>query len=321
MESCRSPLEVFRRAHALGLRLWPAPHASRFSRRAFTRPQLFACLALREYLGLSYRDAQAFLADVPGWRAAIGMRGAPDHNTLWRAFGALLKPGRLARALDLMARDRRAGLGVALRAKPLAIDSTHLEPRHRSRHYDRVCRKRAERPGKWGESVNRARRRRLRRMPKLALATAAATHQILAARATLGAGSDAPGFGPLLYDAWRRARVRAVVADAGFDSEANHRFARLDLGVRSVIPPGVGRPGAGPPAGYYRGLMRKRFKRKADAKAYGQRSQVETVNSMLKRNLGDELRSVDPTRQRQELMLRAIVHNLMLPPPDSEGRD
>ena len=42
---------------------------------------------------------------------------------------------------------------------------------------------------------------------------------------------------------------------------------------------------------------------------------------MLKRNLGSELRSIDPTRQKQELMLRAIVHNLMLPPADQEGRD
>ena len=158
-------------------------------------------------------------------------------------------------------------------------------------------------------------------MPKLALATAAATHQILAAKAKLGAGSDAPDFAPLLYEAWRRAEVRTVVADAGYDSEANHRFARLDLGVRSVIPAGIGRPGAKPPAGYYRRLMKKRFKTKADAKAYGQRAQSETANSMLKRNLGDELRSVDPQRQRQELMLRAIVHNLMLPPPESEGRD
>ena len=280
---------------------------------------------MREYLGLSYRDTQAFLLDVSAWRDAIGMHGVPDHNTLWRAFDALLKPGRTKRALDLLAHDRRAELRVALRAKPLSIDSTHLEPRHRSRHYDRVCRKHEERhaehPGKWGRSVNAARGRRLRRLPKLALATAAATRQILAARAMLGAGSDAPDFAPLLYDAWRRAAIRTVVADAGYDSEANHRVARLDLGVQSIIAIGIGRPSAKPPSGYYRGLMKKRFKKKLDAKAYGQRSQSETANSMLKRNLGSELRSIDPTRQKQELMLRAIVHNLMLPPADQQGRD
>lgn len=325
MESCRSPPDVLRRAHELGSRLWPAPHASRFRRKRFTRAQLFACLALRAYLGLSYRDTQAFLADVPDWLAAVGMAGVPDHNTLWRAFGALLKPGKTAWALDLLAEDRRGGLGVALRVKPLSIDATCLEPRHRSRHYDRVRRKHeddARRPGKRGRSVNRARRRRVRRLPKLALATAAAaTRQVLAARATLGAGSDAPDFAPLLHDAWRRAAVRTVVAGAGYDSEANHRLARLDLNVRSVIAIGIGRPGARPPSGYYRRPMKKRFKAEADAKTYGQRNQSETANSMLKRNLGAELRSIGPTRQKQELMLRAIVHNLMLPPADNEGRD
>lgn len=308
--------------------MWPSPHASRFSRKSFTRAQLFACLVMREYLGLSYRDTQAMLADVPDWLALIGRSGVPDHNTLWRAFGTLLTRAKTKRALDLLAEDRRVELNAALRVKPLSIDATHLEPRHRSDHYDRVCRKHGERhaepvnrPGKWGRSLNRARRGRVRRLPKLALASASATHQILAAHARLGAGSDAPDFAPLLFDAWRRAKVKTVVADAGYDSEANHRIARLDLGVRSIIAIGIGRPSVRPPSGYYRRLMKKRFKKKADAKTYGQRSQSETVNSMLKRNLGSELRSIDPTRQKRELELRAIVHNLMLPPTDQEGRD
>jgi transposase len=42
---------------------------------------------------------------------------------------------------------------------------------------------------------------------------------------------------------------------------------------------------------------------------------------MMKRNLGENLRSVRPARQKQELMLRAIVHNLMLGPTTTEGRD
>jgi hypothetical protein len=325
MESCRSPLGVFRRAYELGRRLWPA-YASRFSRRDFTRPQLFACLVFRELAGLSYRDTEAWLRDMPAWRESIGMNSVPDHNTLWRAFAALSKPGTMNRALDLMARDRERELVAALRAKPLSIDGTHLQERHRSRHYDRVCRRHdagdaRRRPGKWGKSVNRSRRRRLRAMPKLALATAAATHQILAARARLGAGSDAPDFIPLLFDAWRRAPVKTVVADAGYDSEPNHRSARLDMNVRSVIAVGIGRPSDKAPSGYYRRLMKKRSKTQADAKTYGQRAQSETINSMLKRNFGDTLRSITPKRRKQELLLRAVVHNLMLPPPEKEGRD
>jgi len=308
--------------------VWP-DYDSPFSRHDFTRPQLFACLAVRESLRLSYRKAEAFLADVPEWLASIGMNHAPDHNALWRAFGSLLKTRAITRALDLMADDDAGALSAELRAKPLTIDSTCYEERHRSRHYDRVCRKMdlktgqkyAKAPGKWGRSVNAARSGKLRRMPKLALAVAAASHRILAARASIGNGSDAPDFEPLLFHSWRRAKVKQVVADAGYDSEDNHRLARLDMGLRSVIPPKIGRPSKSPPTGYYRRMMKSRFKRKADAKLYGQRSQSETTNSMMKRNLGESLRSIRPARQKQEMLLRAITHNLMLGPIKNEGRD
>ena len=98
-----------RRAYALGRRVWP-DHGSRFSRHDFTRPQLFACLVVREALRLSYRKAEAFLADVPGWLAEIGLSRPPDHNTLWRAFGTLLTARRVGRALDVMADDGRAAV-------------------------------------------------------------------------------------------------------------------------------------------------------------------------------------------------------------------
>src|SRR4051794_38594071 len=115
METSRSPLELMRRAYDLGRRLWPT-YAGKFSRHDFTRPQLFACLAVRESLRLSYRKAEAFLADVPDWLAAIGLARAPDHNTLWRAFGSLLKKRRVERALDLMAADDERALRADLKA-------------------------------------------------------------------------------------------------------------------------------------------------------------------------------------------------------------
>ena len=284
---------------------------------------------MRESLRLSYRKAEAFLNDVPDWLAGLGLARAPDHNTLWRAFGSMLKGRRVGRALDLLAGDGRVALAADLSAKPLTVDSTCYEPRHRSRHYDRVCRrielrpgqKYAKEPGKYGPAVNASRSRKLRRMPKLALAVAAASHRILAAKASAGNGSDAPDFDPLLYQSWRRAEAKAVVADAGYDSEANHRIARLDMGVRSVIPAKVGRPSASGPAGRYRRLMKQRFARKADKSLYGQRSQSETVNSMTKRNLGEYLRSVRTRRRKQEMLLKSLVHNLMLGPRSTQGRD
>jgi hypothetical protein len=312
-----------REAYRLGSRIWTG-YSNPFSRHDFTLAQLFACLVVREMLKLSYRKAEALLRDSPHWLADIGLKKAPDHNTLWRGFGVLVQQRKVDRMLDLMATLFTQERKLKLSIKPLTIDSTCYEQRHRSRHYDRVCRKMhlrdgekyANRPKKTAkqrkEETNRSRSIKVRHMPKLALAVAAGCHLILAARTHIGNGSDSPDFDPLLYQSWRRARVKTAVADAGYDSEKNHRIARLDMGVRSVIPPKIGRPTHELPVARFRRLMKLRFNRKADARLYGQRAQSETVNSMMKRNLGDALRSILDRRREQEMLLRTLTHDLML---------
>jgi IS5 family transposase len=324
MESSQSPRMVLQCAYFYGLLVLPQ-YSGKFSRQDFTLPRLFACLILRQFYNLSYRRTEKMLRDSPQWLEDIGLSEAPDHNTLWRAFKEIINRRRINRMLDLAALhfDRARLLGLA--RKPLAMDSTCFEQHHRSMHYDRRCRqmnqksqteanpsKKPEKPGSWGTSVNEARRKQVMAMPKLSLAVACGCHLILAAKARLGNGSDAPDFDDLLNQSCRRAKVKVVVADAGYDSEANHRMAREEMGVRSIIPPGIGRPTKKLPKARWRRLMAKRFKRKADKKEYGQRSQSETVHSMLKRNQGSALRSRTPERQEQELLLRAITHNIAL---------
>lgn len=312
-----------REAHRLASEVLP-DHASKFARQDFTLPQLFACLVLREFFGLSYRDTEQLLRDSPHWLADVGLSVAPDHNTLWRAFDRIVTAVRVGRMLDRLADAFARARVLRLSDKPLALDSTCFEQRHRSAHYDRRCRQMAgkaqrgggksrEKPGKWGASVNTARRRRVSALPKLSVAVASGCHVILAAKVRTGNGSDAPDFDDLLFRAWRRAPgVRVVVADAGYDSEANHRIARHDMSVRSVIPPGTGRPTDKPPTGRWRRHMARRFARKAGQAHYAQRSQVETVNSMVKRNQGSALRSRTPARRKKEMLLRVLTHNLML---------
>jgi hypothetical protein len=309
-----------REAHELACQVWN-DYSHKCSRHDFTLPQLFACLIVREMLKLSYRKTEALLCDSMAWLADIGMTKPPDHNTLWRAFGKLVELRRVDRMLDLLAELFNEARLLKLTIKPLTIDSTCYEVRHRSRHYDRVCRKMrlgdgekyAERRRKTKRQVNLARSRKVRAMPKLALAVSAASHVILAARVHTGNGSDQPDFQPLLRSARKRAAtVRVVVADAGYDSEKNHRVAREQMKVRSIIPATIGRPTDKPPTARYRRLMHQRFARKADRKHYGQRAQSETVNSMMKRNFGDALRSVVPERREKEMLLRALTHNVML---------
>src|SRR4051812_24633653 len=103
MQTCQSPRTVMRMAHQLALTQLP-DHSCKFSRHDFTLAQLFACLVVREFFGLSYRRTEALLADAKDWLADIGLAKAPDHNTLWRAFDALLTTHRCRRMMDLLAR-------------------------------------------------------------------------------------------------------------------------------------------------------------------------------------------------------------------------
>jgi hypothetical protein len=110
----------------------------------------------------------------------------------------------------------------------------------------------------------------------------------------------------------RRRVIRIALADAGYDSHENHEVARRTLKVRSLIKTGAGRPSAKPPASRYRRMMQKQLKGSQKAKPYGQRAQAETVNSMMKRNLGGHLRARTAKGRRREQMLRVITHNLMI---------
>ena len=106
--------------------------------------------------------------------------------------------------------------------------------------------------------------------------------------------------------------ARVVARTTAVDHTESSLWPRDDMSVRSIIPPRIGRPTEKLPAARYRRLMKQRFARKADRKVYGQRAQSETVNSMMKRNFGDALRSELPKRRRQEMLLRTLTHDLLL---------
>src|SRR5438552_9088128 len=137
MLTSKSPRKVLRLAHELAQQVLP-PYASHFSRKDFTRAQLFACLVLREHQRKSFRGVEALLIDSPAWLAEIGLSKAPDHNTLCRAFDSFMKPTLARSMLDLMAgMARRRRRLKRNRRKPVAMDSSLYESRHVSRHFER----------------------------------------------------------------------------------------------------------------------------------------------------------------------------------------
>ena len=99
-----------------------------------------------------------------------------------------------------------------------------------------------------------------------------------------------------------------LLADAGYDSEESHRFIREKLHMHIIIPPLIGRKTGKLPTGPYRREMATKF----DRKTYGQRWQAETVHSMIKRNLGEELSTKSYWSQCREIMLKVFAHNVMV---------
>jgi hypothetical protein len=315
MLTCKSPRKVMLVAHHLASQALP-DYTCKFSRHDFTLPQLFACLCCKALLKRSYREAEAVLRDSEHWCHAIGMRKVPDHNTLCRAAAVLLKTCRVNSLLDAVARWAALHRALGLSVKPLAGDSSLFERHHVSRHFE----KRRQRESRRARRRRRAGKKRnpasaLRRLPKLGIAVAAYSHLAIAAWCGTGSGSDSPHFVRLLVDAWRRVSHRGFTAvfDAGYDSEDNHRLAREELNVRSIIPPLIGRPTAKPPTRWRRHMKRLlRTRRSRRRCRYTQRWQVETVVSMVKRNLGSSLAGKTANSRKRDMLLKVLTHDVMI---------
>ncbi len=125
-------------------------------------------------------------------------------------------------------------------------------------------------------------------------------------------GGDHPHFETLAYHAWKRAAVKTIVADAGYDSAENHHLVRCDLSCRSFIPPLIGRQSDKELSDPWRALMKRVWNQPSVQKIYRQRWQVETVNSMMKRNYGSALRARTPERREKEMLLKAMTHNIAI---------
>ena len=134
------------------------------------------------------------------------------------------------------------------------------------------------------------------------------SHLILEAHPSRGPCPDVAEFKTPLKRASQHVLIEAIVADAGYDSESNHRFAREELSVRSIIPANAGRPTKKPASGKYRRQMQTSF----DKQKYGQRWQCETVISMIKRRQAVATSGRSYWSQRRDLMLMALTHNIMI---------
>lgn len=275
-------LQFARLAYRLAGHVLP-PYRSKFDPKKFTQPSLLACLCLKEYLKLDYRGVEALLASAAELRAALGLRRVPDHSTLHGFARYRLKPRLLVQVLEAAARlfprrrnDRPIG----------ALDATGFSRRPTSRYYSQ----------RWGVWQSRY----------LYWSTVVWTQPrvICAQHARVGpTGSQSRTLPALVAAARTVVPLHRVLADADYDSEANHRWLRERCGIESIIPATRGwhRPARTP----YRRRMQRYFPRRA----YGQRWLAETVFSVVKRKFGEALTARRYWQQVKQAALRGIVYD------------
>jgi hypothetical protein len=103
-----------------------------------------------------------------------------------------------------------------------------------------------------------------------------------------------------------RRRFTRLLADAGDDAEANHRWWREDLGIERRIPPVAGRPARSLTRRPYRRQLPRAFPRQA----YGPRGNVETCIAVVKRQFGGAVTARRYWQQVKQTLLRGITDNL-----------
>jgi hypothetical protein len=107
-----------------------------------------------------------------------------------------------------------------------AVDSTGLESTAASPYF---VKRRSRQENPWKTVV-------YHRYPKLAIVCKTFDQFIIAFKTHRGPKPDVDEFKGLVEQAQRRVDLRVVVADAGYDSESNHTFARQVIGARTIIP-------------------------------------------------------------------------------------
>jgi len=285
-------------AYAAALRSLPA-YTHPKSPKKFTQPQLAACLVLKEFFKTDYRGIAAILEDSSDIKIILELNEVPHFTTLQKSARQLLNKKVIKKLiksiLSIAHEEKLIGPKVSL----AALDGSGFESHHISRYF--VQRRDRAVKDKYQTS-------HYQRFPKVGIVCDTKNHLILSGIPERGPKFDRTHFKPAILEAIAQKPIRTLLADAGYDGEQNHVFIREQLHIKSFIPPLIGRKTLKLPSTYYCRLMATRFNKKA----YGQRWQVETVFSMLKRNLNSFLRARTFWSQCREIMLRIFTHNVAI---------
>jgi len=252
----------------------------RKSNHLYTVWQHLILLAFRQYEGKSYRRFIEWLHEAYYLRVFLQLDRLPHYTTLQK-FAARMNGTLLYRIISsfiLLTKIRRLFVG---------IDASGFRSNNASSYYtDRAGIRKKYIKLSIGAEVREqvACSLKIRRAPK----------------------HDTIDFKPIMERASNILPLSIVVADKGYDSEANHAYVREELDAVSIIPARYEDVPVWRTYGRYRKQMKRRFYKEL----YYQRNKNETILSVIKRMFGEHITSRSVRMQNRELTFRVIAYNM-----------
>lgn len=284
--------KIFRAVKGLKARLkrlaFPLYRGTR-SNHLYTQHQHLVLLVLRQWMGKSYREFCEWMSVCTALLRAIGLARMPHFTTLQK-FTMHVEWGFLDRLLGSYAEQ--------LNDVDIAVDSTGFSCTSASQYYINVLRRNEEKDVSFVKKP-------VRRHLKQTIAVDMDTQLIMSMREREGPGADAPDMLPVLGGVPSTVKVRAVVADKGYDSKEIRRYIWYHLGAETHIP--LRKPQKRQGEG--RSMNRRRQEAMFDEGKYRRRSLVETVHSVLKRLMRSDVLARSRSGQHVEMGMRVIAYN------------
>jgi hypothetical protein len=141
---------------------------------------------------------------------------------------------------------------------------------------------------------------------KLTIGAELRTQIVTSIKLRRGPANDNRDFEPVVRRAHAIKPIKVGIGDKGYDAEKkNHELLRDELHAMSIIPARY----ENVPVWRTKGRYRKEMKRGYSKKTYHRRSIDETIFSVVKRTMGDELRSIGVGAQNNEMRLKIIAYN------------
>jgi hypothetical protein len=148
-------------------------------------------------------------------------------------------------------------------------------------------------------------RTKKRSFVKLTIGAELKTQLVTSIKVRRGPANDNVDFEPVVRRAHSIRPIKVGIGDKGYDAEKNHELLREELHALSIIPTRH----EDVPIWRTRGRYRKEMKRGYSKKTYHQRSKDETIFSVVKRTMGDEVRSIGVKAQNNEVRMKIISYN------------